>query len=269
MRARTPLLMLVLLLSACNANDDKSAFTTSASAKEQSPAAGIWLGTDATSGQTVEGFIAESGEAHFFRADGVQYVGTATVSGSALSMTLQGFVQFGTQFPDGSTTGAGTFSGTLASGATLAGVFQFTTTGGTSGASTWSLSFDSSYDMAGSLGAVSGNYSELTGVLSTGLDPLLGTSLTIAPGGQVFAQGSPTGCVLNGMITNATPGRNLYQVSYTLQSCTGTYAPLNGVSFTGFATLNTSAAFSELLVVAAGSSPSGEGFGILLALHSA
>jgi hypothetical protein len=262
------LLVIVLLLNACNANDGKSAFTVASSSKEQSPAAGIWLGTDATSGQTIEGFIAASGQAHFFRADGVQYIGTAQVTGTALAMTLQGYVQFGSQFPDGSTTGAGTFSGSLASGATLSGVFQFTTSAGTSGSSTWSLSFDSIYDTAGGLGAITGNYAEISGAVSTGLDPLLGTSLTVAPGGQLFAQGSPTGCVLNGMVTNSNPGNNLYEVSYTLGNCIGNYAALNGLSFSGFATFNATAALSELLVVAAASNTAGEGFGVVLALHS-
>src|ERR1700728_447992 len=63
-------------------------------------AAGIWVGTDSASGLALTGVVNSSGLADFIRSDGVQYIGTVQVCGSALALSVDVYTQFGTQFAD-------------------------------------------------------------------------------------------------------------------------------------------------------------------------
>src|SRR5579859_2977249 len=68
---------------------------------QNAPPGGIWTGIDPVSGLQVEGVVDEAGEGEFIRSDGVQYVGTVVTAGNSVSASFQGFVPFGSMFPDG------------------------------------------------------------------------------------------------------------------------------------------------------------------------
>src|ERR1700716_1108994 len=74
---------------------------------------GIWHGTESVSGLQVTGLVDESGNFHFLRGDGVQYVGAATVSAASLTANLEGIVPVGFVFADGSHHGTGSITATL------------------------------------------------------------------------------------------------------------------------------------------------------------
>lgn len=203
-------------------------------------AAGIWSGTDSTgSGLTLQAFINSAGEANIIRADGVQFVGTAQVSGSALTVSVSGYANFGTAFAGSSTSyGLGTFSGTVTTGTSITGTLSFTPTGGSVQTSTWTLTFDSSlYNTPSSLAAISGNYTSGT-AFTDGVDPMSNAVVSITSGGVISGQGTSSGCVMNGQATVSNSSFDIYHISYTLASCVGTFAVLNAVPFSGQAILN-------------------------------
>jgi hypothetical protein len=55
-------------------------------------------------------------------------------------------------------------------------------------------------------------------------------------------------------------------VSYTLASCSGSAQVLNGVQFTGLASLNTAQSPAQLAIAVAGTSSSGTQYGIVSTL---
>jgi hypothetical protein len=170
--------------------------------------------------------IDNSGKADFIRSDGVQFVGKVQVSGSALVATLDAYTNFfGGAFTDGSTYGVGTFNGTVTAGSSITGSLQFTTSDGTAVTSNWSLTFQTLYNSGSSLATIGGNYT----------DSITGTVVSISSSGVLFGQNSSNGCVLNGSISIDDASYDVYQVTYTYESCTGTARSLNGISLTGLA----------------------------------
>jgi hypothetical protein len=261
---------LVLLCTAgCNCNGNRfcelatSSSTTTTTTTTTGSAAGIWNGTDSSTGLQLTGLINSDGQATFYRSDGVQFVGTSQVNATALTIPLTGYTQFGYQFPDGSTSGSGSFSGTVTSGATISGSLQFTTTNNTAIDSTWSLTFNSLYNNPSSLSTISGNYTDSSAAVTNGLDPLTGSSVTVSSAGVLFAQGSTNSCVLNGTITVTNASYNLYQVSYSLANCTGQYAVLNGVQFSGMAQFNSTVSPEKLIMAVTGTGSSAQNYGIV------
>lgn len=255
-------------LAACNCQGNKlcTVFTspsTSSTAATTTTAAGIWTGTDSATGLELTGYIDANGDADFIRSDGVQFVGTTQASGTTLDVNVNGYTQFGNLFSDGSGSGTGSFSGTFDSGSTISGTLDFTTTGGTTTESTWSLTFESLYDTASSLDAVGGTYTDDLSAVSEGLDPLSGTSVTISSSGTLYAQGAQDGCVANGTVSVVNATNDLYEVTYSLASCSGSYAVLNGVQFSGLAELNTQGSPSELIIAVTGQSSTGTSYGIV------
>ena len=252
----------MLCAAGCNCNNSdtlckllNSSSTTTTSSTGGS-AQGIWAGTDSATGLQLTGFVNANGQADFFRSDGVQFIGTTQVNGTTLQIPLSGYTQFGYQFPDGSNSGTGTFSGTVSSGASISGSLQFATTDSTAIDSSWSLTFDSLYNSTSSLATISGTYTDGAAVVNQGVDPLSGSSVTVSSSGVLFAQGSTNDCVLNGTITVTNASYNLYEVSYALASCSGSYAVLNGVQFTGMAEFNSSASPDKLIIAVTGTSSS-------------
>lgn len=239
------LALLMLCTAGCGCDGDKvcalltsSTTTTTATTSTAGSAAGIWAGTDSANGLQLTGLINVNGQADFIRSDGVQFIGTTSVTGTTLNVPLNGYPQFALQFSDGSTSGTGTFTGTVNSGSTISGALQFTTASNTAINSNWSLTFNSLYNTASSLATISGTYTGGPAVVSSGSDPLSGSSVTISASGVLYAQGSTNGCVANGTLTVTNASYNLYEVSYSLANCSGLYAVLNGVQFTGMAELN-------------------------------
>jgi hypothetical protein len=225
-------------LAGCNGSTDTGTSTTTT---DQS-ATGVWSGTDSATNLSVTGIINSGGQATFIRSDGVQFDGTVSVSGTTLAATVTGYTNFNQAFSDGSTYGIGTLNGTVSTGSSLTATLTFTTNGNTSLTGSWSLSFDALSNSASSASAVAGNYTDVA----------TNATLSIASNGVMSEQNTASGCVLNGSISTTDSSFNVYQVSYTLEDCTGTYAPLNGVQFTGLAYLNTNAAPVQLVVAVAG-----------------
>ncbi len=257
------------VLAACTAgcNGDLGSSGSSSSGTAAS-AAGIWSGTDSATGLTLTAFVNSSGQADFFRSDGAQFVGTAQVSGTTLQVALGGYTQFQSQFDDGSSYGVGTFNGTVSTGSSINGTLIFTTSNGTASTSTWSLTFDSLYDTASSLGAISGDYTDSSAAVSDGVDPLSGASVTISSAGVLYGQGSANDCVLNGTVTDGNSSYDLYEVSYTYENCTGTYAVLNAVPFTGLAEINAKTSPAQILMTAQGESSASVYYGIVSQLNA-
>jgi hypothetical protein len=221
-------------------------------------AAGIWVGTDSASGLSLTGIINAAGLADFIRSDGAQYVGTAQVSGTDLTIALNVYTQFGSFFTDGTTFGTGTLSAMLASGSSISGSVNFTTTDNDTVSSNWSLGFSSIYNDASSLSVISANYADS----STG-DPLDGATVSITSSGGMTAQSGTTGCILNGQIATADTSNDAYEVAYTLANCTGADAVLNGIELTGLAVLNSN---GQLVVGVSGQSSGGTNYGVVSGL---
>ncbi|HEX4050804.1 MAG TPA: hypothetical protein VHY19_08015 [Steroidobacteraceae bacterium] len=257
---------LILCLAGCNCDGNTlcKAFNSAATSSTSTAgsAAGIWTGTDSATNLELTGYIDANGQADFIRSDGVQFTGTAQVSGTTVNISLSGYTQYGYEFSDGSAFGTGTFSGTVASGSTLSGSVDFTTADDTTIDGSWSLTFDSLYDTASSLDAISGTYTDNLAAVTDGVDPLNATSLTISSDGVLYAQGSADGCVANGTVTVVSASADVYQVSYTLANCTGSDAVLNGVDFSGLAELNTDASPQALVLAVTGTSSSGAYYSI-------
>ncbi len=224
-------------LAGCNSSTSSGSSSTT----DQS-AIGVWSGTDSVTGDTVVAIVNSGGQATFIRSDGVQFDGTVEVSGTTLAATVTGYTNFGQTFSDGSTYGIGTLNGTVSTGSSLSASLTFTTNGNTSLTGTWSLSFEALSNTASSTAAVAGNYTDIA----------TNATLAIASNGVMSEQNTANGCVLNGSISTTDSSVNVYQVSYTLEDCTGTYAPLNGVQFTGLAYVDTNASPTELVIAVAG-----------------
>jgi hypothetical protein len=240
-----------LALISCKGSDDN----TNTGTTTQS-ATGVWNGTDSTSGLDITAIINSAGDATFIRSDGVQFDGTVQVSASTLAGTLNGYAQFPGDFSDGSTYGLGTLQGTVTTGSTITANLTFTTNGGTMFSGSWALTYEGYANSSSSPAAVAGSYT----------DTVTGAVLTINSNGVLTQQNATTGCVLNGSIATSDSSHNVYEVSYTLGNCTGAYAVLNAVQFTGLATLNNSVNPNQLIIAVSGSNSTSK-YAIVSALN--
>jgi hypothetical protein len=213
------------------------------SASNASPG-GIWRGTDSISGLQVVGLVTEDGEFHFIRSDKVQYVGTASTFGNSISANGEGFVPFGSAFPDGSVHGTGTASGTIQARTSTNLNTQFKTDAGTVSSGTLSLTFDALYNRPSSLGTISGTFT----------DTSTGVAVTVDSTGAVFAQNPSTGCILNGTVSVLNASYDAYRVQYSFANCQGQAAVLNGVQFSGLATLDNTTTPERAIVGVTGQS---------------
>jgi hypothetical protein len=226
-----------LLFSSCNS----SGLGGDSSSTTDQSATGVWSGTDSVSGFTVSALINSAGEATFVRSDGIQFTGSAQVSGSTLAVTVDGYSDFPNSFSDGSTYGIGTLDGAVTSGSSITATLTFNTNGGTAISGSWSLNYLSQSNTASSPAAISGNYT----------DTSTNAVLSITSSGVMTSQG-PSNCVLNGSVSTGDTSHNIYEVSYTYESCSGSYAGLNGVQFTGLASLDTSSSPTQLFIAVTG-----------------
>lgn len=189
---------------------------------------GIWQGTDSFTGLSVTGLVTETGEFHFIRSDGVQSFGTLTVSGNNVTANVTGATPVGGAFPDGSTTGTGTFTGTVQARTSLTGTLAFRTSRGLATNSTITLSFNALYNRSSSLATIAGNYR----------DPTSNGVVSVNSNGVVFEQQVATGCVINGTISIINATYNAYRVSYTFANCRSPNTILNGTTANGIGTLD-------------------------------
>jgi hypothetical protein len=159
--------------------------------------------------------------------------GQVSVTGNSISGNVNvAVVQYTTiagvnttcSYPDGSTSGTGTISGTISQRSSMTITASGTTSMGMalpSDTETWT--FSSLYDTASSLATVAANYTD-------GSD-----TFSIDGNGVIFEQDPTTGCVTNGQISTIDTQYNAYEISLTLSNCTGSAAAANGVTFTGLA----------------------------------
>jgi hypothetical protein len=191
----------------------------------QSPA-GVW-GFGSNDPSIPVAIINSAREAIIYTpSDGEIFTGTAEVSGSDLTIAVEGYADWGSTFSDGSRHGMGQLVGTVTTGGTLSASLTFTTNGGTTIAANWTLPYYSFYEIS-SLSDIS------VAAGFTGGAP--GTTIFIDPSGVMTSQTASGGCVLNGSVSTADTTHNVYEVSYTYTDCSGAWQGLNGVPLTGLA----------------------------------
>jgi hypothetical protein len=250
----------VLLLAAalplgCNVGKNDSASTTPI---PNASLVGLWSGTDSTSGLGVVAIVDAAGSATILRSDDAQFVGNLTTAGDAIAAAVDGYANYGHSFSDRANFGIGTLDGSVVPGASITANLAFTTNLGTALPGTWSLSYGTLTGIGSSLAAVARNYT----------DDVTGATVSITGSGVITSQNPTTGCVLNGSIATSDATIDVYQVDYTLANCTGAYAPLNGVAFSGLGYLDNTNLSVKLVYAVAGSSAAGN-FGIASRLTGA
>jgi hypothetical protein len=211
---------------------DSSGGSTSgggAAAPANASTGGIWNGTDQATGLALVGLVTETGEFHFIRSDDTQYFGTLTTSGNNVSGNLTGVTAVGYMFPDGSTTGTGTYTGTVQARATLNGSVRFTTQRGETATGNATLSFNSVYNQSSSLAKIAGNYRDLD----------TNAVINLSSNGVIFTQDPVTGCLTNGVVAVINSSYNAYRIEYSFTGCRAPYTRLNGTTARGLATLDT------------------------------
>lgn len=236
--------------------------------------AGIWYGNDAaTPANEVLGFVTASGDSLFLRAgtgiDDVVYTGTATVTGStAFNLPLTGVSNFTTAFPNGATSGTGTFAGTLDSQISLSGPLSFSASG-TAYNSTWSLQYSSLSTIGSAVAAIAGSYTDVdTGVSPAPTDSLTGATVTIAADGMITSTAATSGCVVTGTISTMDITLNIYEVTLTYSGCAGTWTDLNSASLTGYAIYNNGINPAQIVLGATGTDAGAAPIAVLLGFNA-
>ena len=219
---------------------------------------GIWSGTDSVSGLTIIGLVDEQGAFHFIRSDGVQFVGTATTSGTTVNANFEGYAEFRTPLSDGATHGKGTLSGTMQQRASLTASTQFTTDKGTNSNGSISLTFNPIYYHSSyQLKTISGNYT----------DPVSGDVISVSDSGVMSWQDPASSCVGNGTVSVINASYNVYQVTFDYASCQGPAAVLNGVQFQGLATVDATKEPTQVIIGVTGTA-AGVYYSVVFTLNS-
>ncbi len=253
-------LMIAISLGGCDSNNSLSnLFSSSSSSSSSAVAKGIWSGMDSTSNESIVGMINSAGQADFIREDGVQFIGTVQLAGNTLAATLNGYADYGFTFPDGSTTGIGTLNATVSTATSMVGTLTFTSTDNTSYPGSWSLSYQPLSTTGSSLSAINGTYTDISSVANSNT----GGRVTISTNGTILSQGATSGCVMNGSIGVGDSTTDVYEISFTYLGCTGQWANLNDVPFTGLAILKTTLSPAQILVGVSGQSSAGAKYGLI------
>jgi hypothetical protein len=248
-----------LTISACHVGSLAPGSGDTNPVTPQIAAEGLWTGTDSVGLETVTGIVDSNGKAVFIRSDGLEVSGTLGISGSTVAAGVDGYANYGSTFSDGTTYGVGTLNGTVTAGESLDLTLQFNTSGNTAYESTWNLSFLTLSTSGATLAKISGTYT----------DSVTGASVSISAGGAISAQSASTGwtdCVLTGTVSVPDPNYDVYDVTYSYASCTGDWATLNGVAFSGLALLNSNNSPNQIIMATAGDNGSGD-YGIISTLN--
>lgn len=240
----------LLSLAACGGGGGSS--SSAPSATNQS-VGGIWttqytVTSGANNGDVInaKAIVDEQGDFYFFALNATNGCaslgfGQASVSGSAVTAasdwglvtwtTVNGVAPHCVE-PDGSISGTGSITGTVAQRASLTLTETDTTANGTMYSpvtTTWT--YNTLYSQASSLATIAGNYTDGSATLS------------IDSNGVIFEQDS-NGCVLNGQVSIPDASYNAYTFSVTFTGCPNIPS---GTTATGLATLDTTQSPNQLI----------------------
>jgi hypothetical protein len=179
---------------------------------------GIWRGSDSASGLSVTGLIDESGSADLIRADNAQFVGQMSATDSGVTGSGEAFAQADGTFPDGSTHGQWSISGSIQERQAITAQLTFTTDNGTETKGALDLTFDPLYEQPSSLATVAGSYVPVGG----GFQLYVGTDGTL--------QLSELICEISGQLSVINPAYNLYHVHMITTCDNGLNTDASGVA---------------------------------------
>ncbi len=253
--------VLTIFIAGCGGGGGGGNTATSGSSNQA--VGGIWQGQYTLNGISVTeiALVTENGE-FFAEAKNLSNgcVGLATGSMSSTGSNVSGTEEFSTAsyatspgvttgcvYPDGSTWGKGTFSGTIAQRSSATLTFTETTAMGTALPSvTVNYSFLALYNETSSLAKIAGNWASPSGDI-----------ISIGANGSVFAQDPATGCVINGNVSIINANYNAYSVSDSYANCQGSAAVLNGLTANGIITLDDQVSPNQLIGGATVTLPNG------------
>ena len=255
--ATTMTMSALLALSACGGGGGGGSSSAPPPPVQNQSVGGIWrasyvVASGANAGDTVNEIyaITEAGEAFGFSRN--LNTGCAGIIFGQLSVTngnsVSGSGQFGTLqytsipgtiagcvYPDNTSAGTGTVTGTVSARSTLSLTASGTTTGGLAlPATTIDLSFDSTYLTPASLSTLAGNYT----------DAFTGATLSVSGNGTIFEQDA-NGCVINGTASIPNASYNLFTISATQSNCPA--SSLNNIALSGLAVVDTSSSPYQLI----------------------
>lgn len=218
----------VLILTACSSssgNGSGQPISPPPPVVNQSPG-GIWHG-DRPNGTPIIVLISEAGDLRVLDPFGNQGFGVAVVANDTeFSVDYQLAPEFGGTLIDGSDSASCSFTGSLQERQSIDMVAACTTSLGTELGGPILLGYDPEYESGSSIARVAGTY-----------DTSNGNVLTIDVNGALFVQDIATGCVINGEVSLIDVAWNLYGVEFVTEACQGEATPLNGLTWTGMATM--------------------------------
>jgi len=243
-----PGLLLCLTLTACGGGGGESG------APANESIGGVWTGKDSDNNDLVV-LVTEAGAFRFLDVtSGFQGFGAATVTnGSSVTLNYTQVAPYGDTFSDGGVSATCSATGTLREGESLTVNISCRSNANSTWTEQASLAYDSTYDRDSSLAAIAGLYDDDGEVMS------------IDRNGKLFEQNAATGCVLNGQVSIIDSAWNAYGIAFSIGNCQGLYAPLNGSSWDGIATLE-SAGTTETLVAGVTGNVQGVTASIVVAL---
>jgi hypothetical protein len=158
--------------------------------------------------------------------DGSTVTGSVTVA--IVSFTTTAGVQTDCVFPDGSTSGKGTVSGSVSQRSSLTLTSKVTTANGTAlPSNAVTLTYDSLYSESSSLSKIAGAWMGPTGDI-----------LKISSSGAISGQDTDSGCSIAGQISIIDSTYNAYAATVTYSGCQGTAAALNTLTANGILTVD-------------------------------
>ncbi len=241
-----------IALAGCNHRGGAQATGSTGDDVQTQSIAGIWNGSD-SSGQSIIALADEAGEFNIVREDGTQYVGTATISGDAVSAKARRLTRPGGS--EGSEDEAASMTGKLQERQSMTLRIVSAGAAGPFAPDTMTLQFNPLYDNPSSLGMFAGDY----------MDSVSGNSITVTEGGNIFWRDSSNGCLANGTVSLIDSHYDLYEVQFSYSACAGADAELNGIEFIGLGTLNTSLQPTQATIGVSGEA-AGRGYAIDLTL---
>lgn len=215
---------------------------------------GVWEGTDSL-GHSVIALVDEAGEFHLIRDDGVQYAGKADITGSSVSARVEQFGGFGAAVSGGTKYETLLLSGTVQAHLLLTVTVRSIATVNATLPDRIELKFNPIYAMPSSLGTFAGHYT----------DTASGDAITVTGNGAVFWQDPSTGCLAQGTVSTIEASHNLYEVQFSYSNCQGRSTELDGVQFSGLATLDASMDPERAIIGVTGQAR-GSGYAISLKL---